>query len=63
MNKYRNTNAANTTKTYNKHEIENPTKNISISFFSMRVFFHQNDAAYHIPLIISPYGMSCWISR
>ena len=45
------------------NEIENPTKNISISFFSMRVFFHQNDAAYHIPLIISPYGMSCWISR
>ena len=28
MNKYRNTNAANTTKTYNKHEIENPTNNI-----------------------------------
>ena len=45
------------------YEIENPTKNISISFFSMRAFFHQNDATYHIPLIISPYGMSCWISR
>ena len=45
------------------YEIENPKKNISISFFSMRVFFHQNDATYHIPLIISPYGMSCWISR
>ena len=28
MNKYRNTNAANTTKTYNKHEIEDPTNNI-----------------------------------
>ena len=45
------------------YEIENPTKNISVSFFSMRIFFHQNDATYHIPLIISPYGMSCWISR
>ena len=45
------------------YEIENQKKNISISFFSMRVFFHQNDATYHIPLIISPYGMSCWISR
>ena len=45
------------------YEIKNPKKNISISFFSMRVFFHQNDATYHIPLIISPYGMSCWISR
>ena len=45
------------------YEIKNPKKNISISFFSMRVFFHQNDAIYHIPLIISPYGMSCWISR
>ena len=45
------------------YEIDNPKTNISISFFSMRVFFHQNDAAYHIPLIISPYGMSCWISR
>ena len=45
------------------YKIDNPKKNISISFFSMRVFFHQNDATYHIPLIISPYGMSCWISR
>ena len=45
------------------YEIENQKKNISISFFSMRVFFHQNEATYHIPLIISPYGMSCWISR
>ena len=45
------------------YEIENKKNNISISFFSMRVFFHQNDATYHIPFIISPYGMSCWISR
>ena len=45
------------------YKIDNPKTNISISFFSIRVFFHQNDAAYHIPLIISPYGMSCWISR
>ena len=28
MNKYRNTNAANTTKTYNKNKIEDPTNNI-----------------------------------
>ena len=48
---------------YEFENVENPKKNISISFFSMRVFFHQNDATYHIPLIISPYGMSCWISR
>ena len=48
---------------YEFEKVENPKKNISISFFSMRVFFHQNDATYHIPLIISPYGMSCWISR
>ena len=27
------------------------------------LIFHKNDATYHIPLIISPYGMSCWISR
>ena len=45
------------------YKIDNPKNNISISFFSMRVYFHQNDATYHIPLIISPYGMSCWISR
>ena len=38
MNKYRNTNAANTTKTYNKHEIEDPTNNIyeAISIISKR---------------------------
>ena len=38
MNKYRNTNAANTTKTYNKHEIENPTNNIyeAISIIAKR---------------------------
>ena len=48
---------------YEIGKVEKQKKNISISFFSMRVFFHQNDAAYHIPLIISPYGMSCWISR
>ena len=48
---------------YEFENVENPKKNISISFFSMRVFFHQNDTTYHIPLIISPYGMSCWISR
>ena len=29
MNKYRNTKAANTTKTYNKLEIEDKTENIS----------------------------------
>ena len=48
---------------YDVINTENLKRNISISFFSMRVFFHQNDAAFHIPLIISPYGMSCWISR
>ena len=38
MNKYRNTNAAQTTKTYNKHEIENPTNNIyeAISIIAKR---------------------------
>ena len=38
MNKYRNTNAANTTKTYNKHEIEDPTNNIyeAISIIAKR---------------------------
>ena len=38
MNKYRNTNAANTTKTYNKHDIEDPTNNIyeAISIISKR---------------------------
>ena len=38
MNKYRNTNAANTTKTYNKHEIEEPTSNIyeAISIIAKR---------------------------
>ena len=38
MNKYRNTNAANTTKTYNKHEIEDPTSNIyeAISIIAKR---------------------------
>lgn len=38
MNKYRNTNAANTTKTYNKLEIEDPTNNIyeAISIISKR---------------------------
>ena len=25
--------------------------------------FNEPDLTYHIPLIISPYGMSCWISR
>ena len=40
MNKYRNTNAANTTKTYNKHEIEDPTNNIyeAISIISKSCF-------------------------
>ena len=39
MNKYRNTNAANTTKTYNKHEIEDPTNNIyeAISIIAKKV--------------------------
>ena len=38
MNKYRNSNAANTTKTYNKLEIENATDNIyeAISIISKR---------------------------
>ena len=38
MNKYRNSNAANTTKTYNKLEIENPTDNIyeAISIIAKR---------------------------
>ena len=38
MNKYRNTNAANTTKTYNKNEIEDPTNNIyeAISIIAKR---------------------------
>ena len=38
MNKYRNTKAANTTKTYNKDEIENPTNNIyeAISIIAKR---------------------------
>ena len=38
MNKYRNTNAASTTKTYNKNEIENPTNNIyeAISIIAKR---------------------------
>ena len=38
MNKYRNTNAANTTKTYNKLEIEDPTNNIyeAISIIAKR---------------------------
>ena len=38
MNKYRNTKAANTTKTYNKLEIEDPTNNIyeAISIISKR---------------------------
>lgn len=38
MNKYRNTNAANTTNTYNKLEIEDPTNNIyeAISIISKR---------------------------
>ena len=38
MNKYRNSNAANTTKTYNKLEIESPTDNIyeSISIIAKR---------------------------
>ena len=40
MNKYRNTNAASSTKTYNKHEIEYPTYNIieAFSIFSFRWF-------------------------
>ena len=38
-------------------------KNVNISYFSMRVSFYESDITYHIPLIISPYGMSCWISR
>lgn len=38
MNKYRNTNAASSTKTYNKNEIEDPTNNIyeAISIISKR---------------------------
>ena len=38
MNKYRNTNAASSTKTYNKHEIEDPTNNIyeAISIIAKR---------------------------
>ena len=38
MNKYRNSNAANSTKTYNKIEIENPTDNIyeAISIIAKR---------------------------
>ena len=38
MNKYRNTNAANTTMTYNKNEIEDPTNNIyeAISIIAKR---------------------------
>lgn len=38
MNKYRNSNAANSTKTYNKREIENPTDNIyeAISIIAKR---------------------------
>ena len=38
MNKYRNSNAANSTKTYNKFEIENPTDNIyeAISIIAKR---------------------------
>ena len=38
MNKYRNTNASNTTKTYNKNEIENQTNNIyeAISIIAKR---------------------------
>ena len=38
MNKYRNSNAANTTKTYNKLEIESPTDNIyeAISIIAKR---------------------------
>jgi DNA-directed RNA polymerase subunit K/omega len=38
MNKYRNTNAASTTKTYNKNEIESPTNNIyeAISIIAKR---------------------------
>ena len=38
MNKYRNTNAANTTKTYNRIDIENPTNNIyeAISIIAKR---------------------------
>ena len=38
MNKYRNSNAANSTKTYNKLEIENPTDNIyeAISIIAKR---------------------------
>tara|TARA_B100002051_G_C16149672_1_gene352944 strand:+ start:139 stop:474 length:336 start_codon:yes stop_codon:yes gene_type:complete len=38
MNKYRNTNAANTTKTYDRKDIENPTNNIyeAISIIAKR---------------------------
>ena len=48
---------------YNKTKLETIKKNIKISYFSMRVSFYENDITYNIPLIISPYGMSCWISR
>ena len=47
----------------NNTTIETIKKNINISYFSMRVSFFEPDITYHIPLIISPYGMSCWISR
>ena len=48
---------------YNNTKFETIKKNIKISYFSMRVSFYENDITYHIPLIISPYGMSCWVSR
>ena len=48
---------------YKNTKLEAIKKNIIISYFSMRVSFNEPDITYHIPLIISPYGMSCWISR
>jgi len=48
---------------YKNTKLEDMKKNINISYFSMRVSFNEPDITYHIPLIISPYGMSCWISR
>ena len=48
---------------YKNTKLEAIKKNINISYFSMRVSFNEPDITYHIPLIISPYGMSCWISR
>ena len=44
MNKYRNTNAANTTKTYNKNKIEDPTNNITYDSSNTNRGFDESDA-------------------